>query len=413
MNDLEAFLRAIAVDPADDTVRLAFADWLDERDDTERAEFIRLQVKLASVNPNDPRDITLTERAEKLLLANRADWLGPLADAEERQVFEPTFRRGFVEAALIHGSALAQFAEPLRQCCPALTELDVLGVRGFGERIANAVPATLRTLRLEDWPFPDDARAIAQAVHLNRLEFLSYWLGSRNDEAVSLILGDTRALPSLKRVELIQLAGGLDAFEEAAILNARADSLAQLLNGRRGAEIATVHRPFDALLPLAPHVGRNLHGGRVPDGRQVVVHARIHGNAGECEVFYFDPTGSLLSGEVIAATGHLHGKPDYCGYNEEELFAFLGRRIGFRPELIRVHEFNGGRVIPNCETRIYKYDGSAYEFVENPDNELSPYADSREDELSYVRYWFRDGNFCITHGGDAVWAGEDGWIHST
>ena len=44
MSDRDAFLRAIAADPADDTVRLAFADWLDEQGEADRAEFIRLQI---------------------------------------------------------------------------------------------------------------------------------------------------------------------------------------------------------------------------------------------------------------------------------------------------------------------------------------------------------------------------------
>ena len=44
----EPFLRAICENPEDDTVRLVFADWLDENGDPERAEFIRTQVTLAS-----------------------------------------------------------------------------------------------------------------------------------------------------------------------------------------------------------------------------------------------------------------------------------------------------------------------------------------------------------------------------
>lgn len=41
-----AFIRAICTDPADDTRRLAYADWLDEHDQPERAEFIRVGVEL-------------------------------------------------------------------------------------------------------------------------------------------------------------------------------------------------------------------------------------------------------------------------------------------------------------------------------------------------------------------------------
>lgn len=41
MNDEEAFLAAILADPEDDTVRLVFADWLDENGHHARAGFIR------------------------------------------------------------------------------------------------------------------------------------------------------------------------------------------------------------------------------------------------------------------------------------------------------------------------------------------------------------------------------------
>jgi uncharacterized protein (TIGR02996 family) len=41
-----ALLAAVAANPDDDTVRLAYADWLDEHDEHDRAEFIRVQYEL-------------------------------------------------------------------------------------------------------------------------------------------------------------------------------------------------------------------------------------------------------------------------------------------------------------------------------------------------------------------------------
>lgn len=45
-SDQQAFERAIIESPDDDTVRLIYADWLDEHGQPERAEFIRLQCEL-------------------------------------------------------------------------------------------------------------------------------------------------------------------------------------------------------------------------------------------------------------------------------------------------------------------------------------------------------------------------------
>jgi uncharacterized protein (TIGR02996 family) len=54
MTDRDALMRAILDQPADDTPRLAFADWLEEHGGTAgaaRAEFIRLQIALAGGAP--------------------------------------------------------------------------------------------------------------------------------------------------------------------------------------------------------------------------------------------------------------------------------------------------------------------------------------------------------------------------
>jgi uncharacterized protein (TIGR02996 family) len=64
----KAFIDAIAEDPDDDTARLVYADWLDERGDP-RAEYLRLEVEHGKVgNKRDRRRIKarLHELARKL-----------------------------------------------------------------------------------------------------------------------------------------------------------------------------------------------------------------------------------------------------------------------------------------------------------------------------------------------------------
>ena len=46
MNDHDALLRAIGDHPEEDTPRLMYADWLDENDQPERADFVRNQIEL-------------------------------------------------------------------------------------------------------------------------------------------------------------------------------------------------------------------------------------------------------------------------------------------------------------------------------------------------------------------------------
>ena len=51
MNDGAALIKAIITNPDEDTPRLVYADWLEENGQALRAEFIRLQIKLAATDP--------------------------------------------------------------------------------------------------------------------------------------------------------------------------------------------------------------------------------------------------------------------------------------------------------------------------------------------------------------------------
>jgi uncharacterized protein (TIGR02996 family) len=81
MSDDAAFLRAIASDPADDTARLAYADFLEETGDevhAARADFIRAQVEAHTRHPNDPRRAELETRAAVLFGGHWIQWWEPL-----------------------------------------------------------------------------------------------------------------------------------------------------------------------------------------------------------------------------------------------------------------------------------------------------------------------------------------------
>ena len=45
----DALMRAILADPACDTPRLVYADWLEENGEAERAEFVRIQVRIGEI----------------------------------------------------------------------------------------------------------------------------------------------------------------------------------------------------------------------------------------------------------------------------------------------------------------------------------------------------------------------------
>lgn len=96
MTEHDAFLRAICDNPADDTARLVFADWLADHGDPDRGDFIRIEVELARRDPEDEaaerRRPVLFARHAALLKANRQRWTEPFVPAAS----DVRFSRGFV-----------------------------------------------------------------------------------------------------------------------------------------------------------------------------------------------------------------------------------------------------------------------------------------------------------------------------
>ncbi|MCI0701844.1 MAG: TIGR02996 domain-containing protein, partial [Planctomycetia bacterium] len=97
MDEMLPFLRAIAGNPGDDTPRLVFADWLDEHKQPARAEFIRLQIELARMDPTDEGYTEKTARMRRC---------GVFTKKGKHRFFDylPTkkckiaFQRGFIES---------------------------------------------------------------------------------------------------------------------------------------------------------------------------------------------------------------------------------------------------------------------------------------------------------------------------
>src|SRR5438128_1796682 len=74
-----AFLDAILAEPDNDTPRLVFADWLDDRGDMAdraRAELIRVQCELVRWVPDLRRRTELQRREEELIQAHAQYWVG-------------------------------------------------------------------------------------------------------------------------------------------------------------------------------------------------------------------------------------------------------------------------------------------------------------------------------------------------
>src|SRR5262245_50285811 len=89
-----AFRRSILESPDDDAPRLVYADWLDERGESDRAEFIRLQIRLARMDRADPDHRALKSVVDQIGQAHHVEWVNQLPQFED--VHWEIFDRGFI-----------------------------------------------------------------------------------------------------------------------------------------------------------------------------------------------------------------------------------------------------------------------------------------------------------------------------
>jgi uncharacterized protein (TIGR02996 family) len=204
MTTRDALLAAIRADPADDTVRLVFADWLEENGEPDRAEFIRLQCDVARL-PGDGSEADALlryvsegerkllvwdrldpvvaardraeRRAEELLRANKAHWFGwanPPAYTAVR------FARGFPDGVMVFGHEYFRAAQ---------------------ESILRAVPLT----GLEIWfRFPEEASELVCPGGLRNLTHLRLiWNTDLGVTEALQLIGESDQVGSVTSLELI------------------------------------------------------------------------------------------------------------------------------------------------------------------------------------------------------------------
>jgi uncharacterized protein (TIGR02996 family) len=167
----DAFLRDVAQHPADDGPRLVYADWLDEHGQPGRAEFIRTQVQLESLDRADDRRWALLVREARLRGAYGKGWAGK---ALRSLVRGWRFRRGFVEEVTLSADAFLRNAEELFRLAPVRRVRLVDAGGHIGDLAACPHLARLEGLDLRHTDGLDPARAAAllASPHLAGLRFL-------------------------------------------------------------------------------------------------------------------------------------------------------------------------------------------------------------------------------------------------
>ena len=120
--DEPAFMAAILDTPDDDTPRLVFADWLDERggdDDRARAALIRAQCRAEVLPEGSAARKKLEREANALIRAHGKRWAAPLT-ALRLGVDHYEFRRGFLDSVRMSATTFANSAKKLFDAVPTI-----------------------------------------------------------------------------------------------------------------------------------------------------------------------------------------------------------------------------------------------------------------------------------------------------
>jgi uncharacterized protein (TIGR02996 family) len=252
------FIRQILASPDEDPPRLAYADWLEEQGDRDRAVLIRLQIAAARLPPQDPQREPMIARAAALLEAHQAEWQQiPPEVAEVARV--ACFERGFPAWAR---SRINEFPKEIAPHLPHLWR--VAPVTQLNLYDLNA--ATWDVDFTESWIRVENYEALANMAELAHLRSLSVAECAIRGKHLKPLL----ASPHLTNLRELHLSGNRlsDAGARVVAESPRAAGLTHLdLSesgvGNRGAEALAQSPHLSNLKTLLLRVNRiGAEGGR-------------------------------------------------------------------------------------------------------------------------------------------------------
>lgn len=275
-----ALWRAVVADPHDDAPRLIFADWLEEHGHGNRAEFIRVQCRLATLDDDAPARSPLERRERQLWQKHRVAWRAPLPG----RLREFPFHRGFVyprnfsgrqflglpDQALVHAplwdvALTARGSGSLGALggtdrLERLAGLDIdgtgLGADDLAEFLNAPELANVRGLGLRGGPFaPDHLRAVAGSAVAGRLTRLTVHSAPAVRREGAEILAEAPAVRNLEVLTLINCGLG-DGGLRALLASPHLIGLKELRVPSNGLTAAAVRALMDC---------RHLRGLRVLD----------------------------------------------------------------------------------------------------------------------------------------------------
>ena len=238
-------LAAVWAAPHDDLPRLAYADWLDERGDAPRAEFIRVQCAVAKLDPWDDGRGPLEKREAALRRKWGQGWKAGLPDAYRRTA---GFHRGFPAPQLERMAATTFLGLPadILDAAPLWhVNLRPPAPTKLARVLASPLLRRVGSLKVDGW-LPDAAagRAFADCPHLVNLRRLE---ADATPDAAAAALAAGGGLPALTDLQL-----GYGDYGDAA-LAAVADGFSGRLRVLNAVGGRTITAAGIAVLLASPH----------------------------------------------------------------------------------------------------------------------------------------------------------------
>jgi uncharacterized protein (TIGR02996 family) len=319
MTDEEAFWHAIRAQPDDDGPRLIYADWLDEYLEPERAELVRLQCHLDRQPRLDVPELEpQLDRECDLLHATELHWRKILGSVAENRGWGPHLVRGVPESVCVSLDVLLQRGEELLAALPTVREVAVCGVRDRALELARCeLLERLDVIEIADYVTAQDADVIRSSQLITSRKVVRVW-ELDDEEHERLCYAQAEEWPSGTNVEL------LDIYTDSNVYHGH--SHWQNEYAQSGRSLAYL-RPQLGKYALKAECRQNLHPGRLPDGRTVLVaHGRDHTQ--NLTFVYFDEAGHMIDCQE---------RPDTSGCNS--CADWLTQEFGYQPQTIWFRQF--------------------------------------------------------------------------
>ncbi|MBO0700780.1 MAG: TIGR02996 domain-containing protein [Zavarzinella sp.] len=225
MSDADAFLEAIHAAPDDDAPRLVFADWLDEHGQSDRAEFIRVQIEMRRERERNER---ITPRLDELFLREKELFHRPWAETGRRVGARVlgAYTRGFPNWLALSAREFVAQGSDINAWTGPQTSVRLDECRGLlGEVARQPSLRYVRSLvisrqRADDTYTDEDVSGLLQSPYLSGLRELG--LDGRGLSAeIGRAIASASSLSSLESLDLsatLLRSSGIAALAKAAHL---------------------------------------------------------------------------------------------------------------------------------------------------------------------------------------------------